>query len=189
MTAQHNVLKKDHVCPWWMAYSFDNPLRRLFHKPQRILAPYVQQGMTVMDVGCGMGYFSIAMAKMVGDNGRVIAVDLQPKMLAVTKKRSKPAGVADRITTHLCQPDELRVNEAFDFILTFWMIHEVPNKKGFFNQLNSSLAPNGKLLIAEPKMHVTAARFQEILDTAQNVGLVLCGQPSIRFSRSAVFEK
>ena len=45
------------------------------------------------------------------------------------------------------------------------------------------------LLIAEPKMHVTAARFQEILDTAQNVGLVLCGQPSIRCSRSAVFEK
>ena len=70
-----------HVCPWWLCYSFDNPLRRLIHNPQRILSPYIKQGMTVLDAGCGMGYFSIGMAKMVGDSGKVIAVDLQQKML------------------------------------------------------------------------------------------------------------
>jgi ubiquinone/menaquinone biosynthesis C-methylase UbiE len=189
MTAQHNVLKNYHVCPWWMAYTFDNPLRRLFHKPGKMLAPYVQKGMTVMDVGCGMGYFSIAMAKMVGDNGRVIAVDLQQKMLNITLKRARRAGVARRIQPHLCEPGDIGLNGRVDFVLTFWMIHEVQNRKEFFSQLNSILVPNGKLLIAEPKMHVTTARFQEILDTAQTVDLMLCGQPSIKFSHSAVFEK
>ncbi len=183
------IFNKNHICPWWLAYSFDNPIRKLFHKPHQMLAPYLREGMTVMDVGCGMGFFSIGMAKMVGNSGRVIAVDLQPKMLEVTKKRSKRVGVANRIMTHLCQPDEFGVKVAVDFILTFWMAHEVPNKNDFFGQLNSVLIPEGKLLIAEPKMHVTATRFQDILETAQTVGLELCGHPSIRFSHSAVFEK
>ena len=64
----------EHVCTWWHAYSFDNPLRKLVHKPQRVLEDYVKDGMTVMDVGCGMGHFSIGMANMVGEQGKVIAV-------------------------------------------------------------------------------------------------------------------
>jgi hypothetical protein len=36
-----------HVCPWWGGYFIDNPLRRLFHNPEKIVGPYVQPGMTV----------------------------------------------------------------------------------------------------------------------------------------------
>ena len=50
-----------HVCPSWCGFFIDNPLRRLIHNPTKIFGPYVQPGMTVMDVGCGMGLFSIAM--------------------------------------------------------------------------------------------------------------------------------
>ena len=56
-----------HACPWWGGYFIDNRLRRLFHKAEKIVGPYLGPGMTVMDVGCGMGFFSIAMAEMVGD--------------------------------------------------------------------------------------------------------------------------
>ncbi len=59
----------EHVCPWWGGYFLDNPLRRLLHNPAKILGPYVKAGMRVMDVGCGMGFLSIATAKMVGDGG------------------------------------------------------------------------------------------------------------------------
>jgi ubiquinone/menaquinone biosynthesis C-methylase UbiE len=183
------IFNKNHVCPWWLAYSFDNPIRKLIHKPHQMLEPYVREGMTVMDVGCGMGFFSIGMAKLVGDRGGVIAVDLQSKMLDVTKKRARRAGFENRITTYLCRPDAIGIKTAVNFILTFWMVHEVPNKTEFFKQLNSNLDPNGKLLIAEPKMHVGAKRFQKILARAQTVGLKLAEQPSIRFSRSAVLEK
>jgi len=177
-----------HVCPWWLAYTFDNPLRKIFHKPQKMLGPYIKAGMKVMDIGCGMGFFSIGMAKLVGDKGKVFSVDLQPKMLEVTEKRAKRAGVAEQIFLHCCDPGKLGINEKVDFILTFWMVHEVKDHMGFFSQLQSNLNGGGKILTAEPKMHVSAEDFEITLAIAQSVGLQLCGQPPIRFSRTALLK-
>ncbi len=59
----------DRVCPWWICYTFDNPLRRLIHDPERLLEPYVKPGMTVVDIGCGMGYFTLG-AGEAGRSGR-----------------------------------------------------------------------------------------------------------------------
>lgn len=179
--------KNGHVCPWWLAYTFDNPIRNLFQKPQKMLAPYVKQGMRVMDVGCGMGFFSIGMAKLVGDKGKVFSVDLQPEMLEVTERRAKRAGVAERIFSHRCGPDTLDIDEKVDFILTFWMVHEVKDQRGFFSQLQSNLNGGGKILTAEPKMHVTTAEFQKTLEIAQSADLQLWAQPPIRFSHAALF--
>jgi cyclopropane fatty-acyl-phospholipid synthase-like methyltransferase len=178
-----------HVCPWWLAYTFDNPIRKLFHKPRKMLSPYVKEGMSVMDVGCGMGFFSIGMAKMVGDNGNVIAVDLQQKMLDIMLKRAKHAGLADRISPHHCKPDIIEILGRVDFILTFWMVHEVDHQKDFFSQLGTILAPGGKLLMAEPKMHVSAEDVEKTIEIALSTGLRLQEQPAIRFSHTALFEK
>jgi len=76
--------KKTHahrVCPWWVAYLFDNPLRRRIHPPEEILSTYVKKGMTVLDFGCGFGHFALGMAGLVGESGTVIAADIQAKML------------------------------------------------------------------------------------------------------------
>ena len=178
-----------HVCPWWLAYTFDNPIRGFFHQPQTMLAPYIAEGMTVMDVGCGMGFFSIGMAKMVGDKGKVLSVDIQPKMLEITIKRAKRAGVDNRIYPHHCGPDNIGTNETLDFILTFWMVHEVRDQKAFFSELNGNLASGGRILAAEPKLHVSREKFQKTIETAHSTGLQLSEQPSIRFSHTALFEK
>ena len=180
--------RSGHVCPWWLAYTFDNPLRKLFHKPQIMLAPYVKEGMRAMDVGCGMGFFSIGMAKLVGDHGKVFSVDLQSKMLDITEKRARRAGVAQRIFIHRCAPGTLGIDEKVDFILTFYMVHEVRDQLDFFNQLLSNLNPGGKILIAEPKFHVSAEEFQKTLKIAQSTGLKTCTHPPIRFSLTAVLE-
>jgi ubiquinone/menaquinone biosynthesis C-methylase UbiE len=90
-------MKEHHVCPWWLAYTFDNPLRRLIHRTAAMFHGLVEEGMTVLDIGCGMGYFSIALAKIVGPRGLVIAVDLQPQMLNILRKRAEKAGMVDRI--------------------------------------------------------------------------------------------
>ena len=108
------AVENNRVCPWWMAYTFDNPIRKFFHQPRKMLDAFVKEGMTVMDVGCGMGFFSIGMAKMVGDSGKVIAVDLQQKMLDIMLKRARRAGVAERIFPHRCEPDRLAVSEKVD---------------------------------------------------------------------------
>ena len=66
----------EHICPWWFAYAFDNPIRRLVQNPTAILGDFIKEGQTVVDVGCGAGYFSLALASMVGAQGKVIALDI-----------------------------------------------------------------------------------------------------------------
>ena len=176
------------VCPWWMCYTFDNPLRRLVHQPRKLLGPYLRPGMTAMDVGCGMGYFSLGMARLVGESGRVIAVDLQQRMLDVLTKRAARAGVLSRIRTCRCSPDDIGVNEPVDFILSFWMAHEVADIPGLLEQLRAGLQPGGKCLIVEPRWHVRVPRFQSIIAAAEKAGFRLLAKPRVRFSRAALFE-
>jgi len=183
LSSQHH-----HVCTWWIAYTFDNPVRKLIHNPHKIFGDYIQEGMTVMDVGCGMGFFSIGMAKLVGVTGKVIAVDLQQKMLDIMLKRARRTGVADRIMSHRCEADTIGIREPADFILAFWMVHEVSDKNHFFRQLLSNLTSKGKILIAEPRMHVTADALDKTIEIAQNNGLRCCDRPEIRFSRAALFK-
>ena len=172
-----------------MAYTFDNPLRRIIHKPEEIFIPYLHNGMTAIDIGCGMGYFSIGMAKIVGETGRIISVDVQQKMLTILTKRAKKAGVAQRITTFLCGENNIGINDRVDFALAFWMAHETPDELNFLKQLQAILKNSGKLLLAEPKLHVTSKEFNKTLSVAQELGFQLIGSPKICFSHSAVLEK
>lgn len=178
-----------HVCPWWGGYLIDNPLRRLLHDPRKIIGPYVMPGMTVMDVGCGMGMFSLAMAEMVGDQGRVIAVDLQQQMLDVLRRRAEKAAVADRIQTHKCEPDHLDIDVQADFALAFAMVHEVPDQRRLLGEIYACLKPGGKFLVAEPKIHVPGGAFQQTVTTAVALGLKVIEEPRVRWCRAAVFEK
>lgn len=177
-----------HVCPWWLAYTFDNPIRALVHDPGRLLGSHVVPGMTALDAGCGMGYFTVALARLVGKGGAVIAADLQEEMLARVALRSRRAGVADRVRLHRCTPDSLGIEGPVDFALAFWMVHEVPDATAFFRQVRRSLVPGGKMLVAEPRWHVTRRRFEEIVRAAESAGLRRCGAPAVRFSRSVLLE-
>jgi len=177
------------VCPWWLGYLIDNPLRRWIHNPEKILGPYVKPGMTAMDVGCGMGLFSITMAKMVGDTGQVFAVDLQQKMLDTMKRRAEKAGVAGRIHAHRCEPDSLNLDIQADFALAFAMVHEVPDTKRLLSQIYACLKPNGRFLVAEPRGHVPAGVFQKMLEIGEEVGFWQSEQPQVRYCTTVVFVK
>jgi SAM-dependent methyltransferase len=126
---------------------------------------------------------------MVGDGGRVIAVDLQPRMLQTLRQRAERAGLADRIQTHQCRADGLDVGVAVDFALAFAMIHEVPDQRRLLSEIHACLTPGGKLLVAEPRWHVSGKAFAATLSTARQVGLELLEEPSVRWSRAAVLRK
>ncbi len=183
------MLFDEHVCPWWLGYFFDNPLRRLFHKPDALFRPYLGPGMTAVDIGCGMGFSTIAMAAIVGAAGRVIAADLQPQMLSIVHRRATKAGVADRIELHQCLSDRLGITATADFALTFWMAHEVPHLEAFMEEIHSLLKPGGSYLLVEPAVHVGARRFEEISGHALQAGFVPAARPEIAFSRAVAFEK
>ncbi|MBC8457841.1 MAG: class I SAM-dependent methyltransferase, partial [Deltaproteobacteria bacterium] len=87
----------EHVCPYWVGYLLLNPLRKLLENPDKILGPFVQEGMTVLEPGCGMGYFTLPLARMVGPKGRIVAVEIQQKMLSALERRARKEGVLDRI--------------------------------------------------------------------------------------------
>jgi len=176
-----------YVCPWWFAYTFDNPLRRLLHPPEGLLSAWVRPGMTVLDAGCGIGHFSLGMARLVGSGGRVIAADLQERALAVVERRARRAGLADRIATRRCDADSCDVAGPVDFALAFWMLHETPSAERFCRQIAGALSPGGRFLVVEPAFHVDATAFDAELDAAARAGLTLIERPRVRISRAALF--
>jgi len=177
---------KQHVCPWWIGYLLANPLRKLYQNPTEILAPYVKPGMTVLEVGSGMGFFTIPLAQLVGAEGRVIAVDIQERMLNGVRKRARRAGVEGRVHTVLCEPDKLDPPFPADFCLVFATAHEAPDVGLFFRQIRSALKPTALLLLAEPTHHVSENDFATTVKDAESAGFAQLSRPTIRGSRSVV---
>jgi ubiquinone/menaquinone biosynthesis C-methylase UbiE len=161
------------VCPWWLCFTFDNPLRKIFHRPEKILSPYLRPGDNAVDIGSGMGYFAIPMARLVGPLGRVTAVDIQAKMLSVVASRAMKKGVGDRIQTHLAFSESLGVHDQADLVLAFWMVHEVPDQRRLLAEIRDLLKPKGRFLLVEPKFHVRRDNFENTLRIARELGFVV----------------
>jgi ubiquinone/menaquinone biosynthesis C-methylase UbiE len=181
--------RNKHVCPWWLCFTFDNIFRKLIHDPYKILSSYIKEGDTILDVGPGMGYFTIPMAITIGSEGRVIAADIQEKMLLALKKRAEHAGVDKHVITHLCSPDSLGIKEQVNFVLAFWMVHEVPDRKQFLNELFSALKDNGNFLLVEPAIHVTKTNFDETVNLTVQAGFTIYARPKIFLSSAVLFTK
>jgi ubiquinone/menaquinone biosynthesis C-methylase UbiE len=181
-------MTQPYVCPATFSGSLDNFLRRIVHKPGKILQPYVKENMTALDMGCGPGYFTAEMARLVGEGGRVIAADLQQAMLDKMMKKIKSSGLEKRVGPHLCQPDRTGLTTKADFILVFWMAHEVPDQQKFFGELVSLLNTGGRILVSEPKIHVTKSDFSAMVSRLESAGLQITGHPQISLSRSLVLK-
>jgi len=165
------------------------PLRRLIHDPRRVLAGLARPGDTVIDVGCGPGYFTLPLAETVGPTGRVVAVDLQPAMLEQVRVRAARAGLADRVELHPCAADTLGDLPVADALLAFAVVHELPDVARFWCEAAAALRPDGRLLLVEPRGHVSVAAFRVTLDLAAAAGLRRVAEPRVRLSRAALLER
>lgn len=177
------------VCPWWIGYLLASPLRRLLENPEQVLDSYAAPGMTVLEPGPGMGFFTLPLARMVGASGRVVAVDIQPRMLARLKKRVEKAGLLDRVEIRLATPDSMGIADLagkIDFALAYAVVHEMPSAGSFFGQIAPALKPGARVLFAEPAGHVNAAAFKEELAAAARAGLSVEDRPAIRRSLAAL---
>ena len=177
------------VCPWQLAPIIDNRLRPLIHNPQKLFEPYVNKGMTVLDVGCGAGFTSLGLARLVGEEGKVVAADLQPRMLDMVAERAVKEGMSDRVHIHLCSRDKIGLLEEVDFVVAFFMVHEVPNVKSFLEEIHSLLKPGGQFFVTEPKIHVGLLAFQQIIQKSQAIGFSILDTPNVIFGRTAVLAK
>ncbi|RQW10740.1 class I SAM-dependent methyltransferase, partial [candidate division KSB1 bacterium] len=172
----------EHLCPVWVGHVLVSPMRKLAQSPQKILASYIQEGDTVVDIGCAMGFFSIPMAGMVGDRGKVICLDVQEKMLSKLRARAEKAGVLDRLLVRRCQSADLQLadmQDKIDFALAFSVVHEVPDQNALFAQIVAALKRGARLLISEPKAHVSLESFARSVIAAKNAGLTVCADVQI----------
>ena len=180
---------KNRVCPVAIAGSLDNRIRRWLQDPRKILGPYIKEGMTVLDVGCGPGFFSIELAQMVGKSGRVIASDLQAGMLQKLRKKIQGTELEERIILHKCEKHKIGLSENVDFVLAFYMLHEIPNQEEFFNEIRSTLKPNGQFFIVGPPFHVSKSAFEETIRKARDAGFISVERPKIFLNKTVLLQK
>ena len=184
-------MNKQHICPWQGGPILNSSFRKLVHNPRRIIETHMSAGMAAMDIGCGMGFFTIPMSGITGKQGEVIAVDLQPEMLAGLQRNAEKAGV-DNITYHQCGQNSLNIgqwDEAVDFVLIMMMLHEAPDADRLIREVYDALAPGGKLLFSEPIVHVSKEQFRQSVTMIQQTGFSVIASPKIHLCRSAVFQK
>lgn len=178
-----------HTCPVWVGYLLASPIRKLYQHPKKILGDLVRPGMTVLDVGCAMGFFSIPVARMVGPDGRVICMDLQHKMLNVLQKRARRRRLLDRLECRTCSGSSLQLADLenqVDAALAFAVVHEVDSPQTMFTELFHVLKPGGRLLVTEPRGHVTGDMFVRTLSLAEEAGFRIVDRPEISKSHGAM---
>jgi len=181
--------RSERICPVEKAGSLDTKIRRWLQNPYKILKPYIKEGMTVLDLGCGPGFFTLALAQMVRENGKVIAVDLQEGMLQKLKEKIKGTELESRIILHKCEEDKIGYKENVDFVLAFYVVHEVPIQQKLFNELGTILKPNGKLFIVEPPFHVSKTAFAETIKNTNTAGFAEVERPNVLFNKAVLLKK
>ena len=178
--------QNNRICRVERAGGLDNSVRRILQNPHKILSPFIRKGMVVLDLGCGPGFFSIEIAKMLLDSGKVIAADLQNGMLERVTKKIKATELEQRIVIHKTQEDRIGVTENVDFVFAFYVIHEVPNQDKLFEELKSILKPCGQIYIAEPKFHVPKKKFEAMIERIKRVGFEVVEGPIVFLSRTVL---
>ena len=180
------------VCPWWAGPLLASPVRKLAMSPVRLLEPFVSVGMAALEPGPGMGFFTLELARLVGPSGRVVAVDVQPQMIAGLRRRAARAGLLDRIEARVAPATTMALDEresAFDFVLAFAVVHELPSAEIFFAEAARAMRPAASLLLVEPAGHVGHGEFEKELGFAAQSGLAAFPGPHVWRSRSAVLKK
>lgn len=183
---------RDHTCPPWVGRLLLTPLRRLVENPENILAPLVDEGMVVLEPGCAMGYFTLPLARLVGPAGKIVAVDIQRRMLEALDRRARKAGLIDRIEIRNAGPSGLGIDDlsdSVDFCSLIHMAHEVDDLDRFFREIAASLKKGGRVMLMEPKWHVTEGEFELSLSAAASSGLQTIESPHVRGDRKALFQK
>jgi len=185
--------KRAHrVCPWWLGYFLATPARRLLQNPKKILKPWVSEGALVVEPGPGMGFFTLELARLVGPGGRIVAVDIQPRMLEALRRRARRAGLLDRIDARLAAPAGPGLGDIAgkaDLVFAMAVVHEIPQAAEFFREMHGALKPGGKLLISEPRHHVSAEALGRTIGLAVAAGFKEEARPDIPRSLSVVLTR
>jgi ubiquinone/menaquinone biosynthesis C-methylase UbiE len=124
--------------------------REEFEQPEKVVdALKLQKGMIVADIGAGVGYFSLRMAKRVGPAGKVLAVDIQPEMLSLLKQNQEREGLTNVEPILGTVTDPHLPQDMVDLALLVDVYHECQYPEEMITQIRNSLKKNGRLVLIE----------------------------------------
>lgn len=128
----------------------DNPLRRLLMPPKGTLERLgVVKGDTVIDIGAGSGYFSLPASEMVGSEGEVFAVDIQPEAIAIIEGKRMAEG-RENLHAVLSSDESLGLPDGIGTLaFMYTVLHEVDDKVAMLRNLYRVLKPGGRIAIVE----------------------------------------
>ena len=182
-----------HIFSAEKASHLDTKFRRILYRPDRLAERYVKPSDRVLDFGCGPGFFTREFAKKVGENGTVIAADLQEEMLAILKGKLGSEGLLPRVRTHRCKPDSLDLSPErdgqVDVAFAIFVVHEVPDREKLFREITAMLVPGGLFFYSEPPVIVSGSEFRESCALAEKAGLRLVETRFFFVNRAAVLKK
>ncbi len=179
----------EKIYPAKKSKRLEGNLRRKLQNPKKILEKYIQKDMKILDMGCGPGVFSIELAKMIGPKGKIIAADLQEEMLEKLRIKLKDNNLKSKIKLHKCKKDKIDLKEKVDFVFAFYVVHELSNKKSFFEEISKITTKKAKLFIVEPKFHLSKKDFEKTIEMAEKTGFKIIEKPSIFLSMAVIMEK
>jgi ubiquinone/menaquinone biosynthesis C-methylase UbiE len=180
------------VLTGWIDRQLAKLIRHLFETPGKLLKGYVEQGITVLDVGCGAGYYSLGMARLVGIKGRVIAVDTKAEAIATLKRKAEDASLSERIEARLCSPEDLGLADLdgqIDFALAVYVVHHAKDPRSLMSDVHRALKPGAKLLVVEPRHHASALECESTEAAANAAGFVPVDRPRFKRDWAVIFMK
>jgi 2-polyprenyl-3-methyl-5-hydroxy-6-metoxy-1,4-benzoquinol methylase len=124
-------------------------VRDWFHPPAKILQEAgVRSGMTILDIGCGPGSFSLAAATMVGPQGRVYALDIHPLAIRSVERAAFRHGLNNVRTILGDNMSELEA-QSVDLVLLYDVVHGIPESRHTVEQIHRVLKPEGVLSVSD----------------------------------------
>ena len=176
--------------PEFAANLIDNPLRRRFQPPDEMPIRHgVTAGMLVLEVGPGNGTYTITTARQVGENGKVITIDIEPKMIQRVETRIQREGIKN-IEARVADVFELPFDDSyFDHIYLIAVIGEIPTPERAFNEFYRVLSASGTLAFSEILMDPDYPRARKLISLAADTGFQVKDKIGSFFHYTLIFEK
>jgi len=176
-TAGNECRQKDHRKLKWSDWlflrrppAFLDPIRRLFESPKKLVEPYVKDGQVVADLGCGSGYYTLALAELVGPKGKVYAVDLGKSCIRALEKKARKGGYRNIEARASSASDVSFIKDrSVDFVLANGLLCSMAeHRKEAVNEIKRILKGKGQAFISlgagPPFGYVDQAEWDNILE-------------------------